>query len=43
MIFFMENNLLRKFDINKFDYIDFFGFFRNILDNYLVKIFVDFF
>lgn len=30
----MENNLLRKFDINKFDYIDFFGFFRNILYNY---------
>lgn len=43
MIFFMENNSLRKSDINKFDHIDPFGFSRNTLDNYSAKIPVDFF
>lgn len=43
MIFFMENNSLRKSDINKFDHIDPFGFSQNTLDNYSAKIPVDFF
>lgn len=43
MIFFMENNSLRKSDINKFDHIDPFGFSRNTLHNYSTKIPVDFF
>lgn len=34
MIFFMENNSLRKSDINNFDHIDPFGFSRNTLHNY---------
>lgn len=43
MIFFMENNSLRKSDINKFDHIDPFGFSRNTLHNYSTKIPVHFF
>lgn len=43
MIFFMENNSLRKSNINKFDHIDPFGFSWNTMHNYSTKIPVDFF